>query len=389
MNENNRPNLYWPVYKNLENEVLTLADAIHICDNDTEIIHNCGDSCDNVSSNDENKIIIEQPQMKVYSVRISDLLFRVCTEIESLIKDLYRDEKGIEPKSPGAACTDLDKRWLLSKKIVNIVAPTFYFQKLENKTFAPFNYSNGDENDYYSAYNALKHDRVKNISKASVHILIRAMAALYLLNIYYRNQEFTVKNDKEIWEFDKSFGSSLFSVLIDQTYKVNMQINKLQGQQDITRCLYVAIFDDKQIEKIVEETTQNNRRALKIAQLDLPEIFDETQIEKSEKNIDIFKLGKLVGEIILKREIEKLPNNDKNTVIEYLKNTVFYMEYIKHNSHSVINKDIEIATVLSQASVGYYYKKLMPLASAAGSILFNTTSKLILNKIDEQNASTE
>ena len=77
--------------------------------------------------------------------------------------------------------------WALDKKIVTVSAANMYFQENDNRTFSPFSYSNKDKNDYYTAYNAVKHDRVKNISKANVRVLLRVMAALYLLNLYYKD----------------------------------------------------------------------------------------------------------------------------------------------------------------------------------------------------------
>ena len=55
------PNLYWPVYKNLEKEFLKLADYIHISDDQTSI----------------------------YSMHIADLIVRCSVEIEALSKELY------------------------------------------------------------------------------------------------------------------------------------------------------------------------------------------------------------------------------------------------------------------------------------------------------------
>lgn len=54
-------NLYWPVYKNLEKELLKLAECVHFADD----------------------------QLNVYSMHIADLIVRCAVEIESLSKELY------------------------------------------------------------------------------------------------------------------------------------------------------------------------------------------------------------------------------------------------------------------------------------------------------------
>jgi len=57
----NTPNLFWPVYKNLEKELLTLSHYVHISDD----------------------------QANVYSMHIAELIIRCAVEIESISKELY------------------------------------------------------------------------------------------------------------------------------------------------------------------------------------------------------------------------------------------------------------------------------------------------------------
>lgn len=62
----NKMNLYWSVYKNLEKELIRLADIIHFDDK----------------------------QIDVYSVHIADLLIRTAVEIEAISKYLYECNGG-------------------------------------------------------------------------------------------------------------------------------------------------------------------------------------------------------------------------------------------------------------------------------------------------------
>jgi hypothetical protein len=59
-------NIYWPIYMNIEKEFNELMFCIHIDDK----------------------------QVDVYSSKISDLIFRASTEIESLAKELYKNNNG-------------------------------------------------------------------------------------------------------------------------------------------------------------------------------------------------------------------------------------------------------------------------------------------------------
>lgn len=132
-----RIDMYMPVYEKIEKEIIELSSSIFFVDE----------------------------LAKVYSLNIANLIIRCAIEIESLIKDIYRKEKGCDPKSPGDCLTWMDSEWNLSKKTVSIISPYFHFESL--KKFAPFDYKNNSEDDYYSIYNAIKHDRVKNIKKAT------------------------------------------------------------------------------------------------------------------------------------------------------------------------------------------------------------------------------
>lgn len=58
--------MFWVIYKNLEKEVIELANKLHFCDN----------------------------QENMYSIYISDLLIRTAVEIEALSKELYKSAGG-------------------------------------------------------------------------------------------------------------------------------------------------------------------------------------------------------------------------------------------------------------------------------------------------------
>ena len=170
--------LYWAVYKNLEKDVIDLSYQIHFDDK----------------------------QLKTYSIKIADLIFRCSTELEAIAKDIYREIAKEEPENSGNCFLFLEKCWKISKKVVIISAVNFHFNEKFVPHFAPFDYKKDSENDYFKAYCSIKHDRVKNLEKANINILIRVMAALYLLNIYYRDE--THKFEFE----DTSMGSDIFSI---------------------------------------------------------------------------------------------------------------------------------------------------------------------------------
>jgi hypothetical protein len=186
-------NLYWQMYKNLERELLNASDNIHFDDR----------------------------QLNVYSVKIADLLTRSVIEIEAISKDLFKQAGGETPKDEDgkkmnlrfdADCIQLlDKEWRISKRQVVVSALNFYFEKDENRSFTPLKDANKiGQRDWKKAYQAVKHNRVADLEKGNIKHLIRAMAALYILNLYYKNLRFELGTSLIL--SDLSFGSDVFSV---------------------------------------------------------------------------------------------------------------------------------------------------------------------------------
>lgn len=184
-------NLYWVVYKNLEKELLELANNIHIDDN----------------------------QLSVYSVKIADLLVRTVIEVESLSKELYFQNGGQKENGKDLFFdTDclglLESKWNLSKKVIFISTPYLYFNKNENKILTPLRKANKrgtSSAKWLQAYQAVKHNRAKDLEKGNLGMLIQALAGLFILNIYYKAEIFDLGQDAQI-RFDENLGSSIFSI---------------------------------------------------------------------------------------------------------------------------------------------------------------------------------
>jgi len=69
-----------------------------------------------------------------------------------------------------------------------------YFEKEENRIFTPLKNAHKGDVVWQKAYQAVKHSRVENLHKVDIIALVRGMAALYLLNVYYRDDVFEVGN---------------------------------------------------------------------------------------------------------------------------------------------------------------------------------------------------
>ena len=183
--------LFWPIYKNLEEELLNVS--YNICFNDS--------------------------QLKVYSIKLADILLRTVVEIEALSKKLYSDNGGTPKANDNELFFDtdcinyLDTIWDITQKIVLVTAPNFGFEKEENNVLYPLKKANkrGSSSALWArAYQAVKHNRYENISAANVKNVIHAMAALYLLNLYNKSDK-EIKNGANKND-NLSFDSKIFAV---------------------------------------------------------------------------------------------------------------------------------------------------------------------------------
>ena len=214
--------LYWQVYKNLEREFLALSEIIHINDS----------------------------QQEVYSMKIADLLIRTVVEIESLAKELYLSNGGaimpdVDMYFDTVCMAHLESLWILSKKVVLVTAPTIYFEQDCNKILTPLHKASKrgtSSADWNKAYQAVKHNRVKELHKGNLKNLLHGLAALYLLNLYYRDEHKDKVKETDRNNVDTSFGSSLFAVKIhipggfksDGVYQKN---------DDFDECAYIFDYE--------------------------------------------------------------------------------------------------------------------------------------------------
>ncbi len=205
-------NIYWPIFKSIEHETINLSYNIHMDDN----------------------------QLNVYSAKIMDLILRAAAEIESISKELYKLNGGTktgEIKYDNDALVHLNNIWLIDKKEVIISHPNCFqttkvilpFVKNETrtgKTYLTYSWNN--------AYQNLKHDRANSLHFGSVKYLFDILAALYILNIYYKNEKINLGLDNTGVSFHTNAGSDLFAIilskekdgLLDGTYRKNIDFDK-------------------------------------------------------------------------------------------------------------------------------------------------------------------
>lgn len=232
--------IYFPVYKKLEKEVIELSSSIYFSDN----------------------------HINVYSTIIADLILRCSVELEAIAKDIYRKETKEEPENPGTCFNWMETQWEISKKAIIINTSHFHFNDFFSPMLCPFNYKDKSPEDYYSQYNAIKHDRVKNLYKANIYTLIRVLGALFILNLYYSNENVKLTDDRFGNKIDKTKYSNIFSfyiapcpdmVLLDSQKYLNPAncIYRIERKQSYYafEVIFNDIFDERDSFKVVQSDT--------------------------------------------------------------------------------------------------------------------------------------
>lgn len=234
----NKPNLYWSVYRNLEKECLTLSESIHISDD----------------------------QLKVYSMHIANLIIRCAVEIEAISKELYAGLGGkMNPVDSKGNSRDLyfdtdcigllDQIWKICKKQVVVSSPSFYLSDPSNTIITPLHKVSKRGTSgckWKNAYQSVKHDRNNSLKLGNIDNLIHAMGALYLLNIYYKNETIDLGRVYMLnKDFDSRAGSDLFAVVCVSATGILMSttmddscISPLPSIDDLEKATYIVKYDD-------------------------------------------------------------------------------------------------------------------------------------------------
>ena len=318
----NTLNLYWPVYKNLESEVLTLSKYIHFSDD----------------------------QSKTYSTYIADLIVRCSIEIESISKEIYKanggnmelmDEQGEKRDLYfDTDCLDyLNNLWQISKKEITVSSPVFYFQDSKFRILTPLHKANKrgtSGSKWKRAYQALKHDRRNSLKQASIENLLQAMGALYILNLYYKDERYPIgRVYMGTQEFDNRAGSEIFSAACYHATMLSMaeHMDDTNIDEGIAKNLDAAIFIEKYDDSSFRMMHKNFCKDLEIVQRNFDNSKEIQDFLKKHPEYTVESINKTcldAGGIQLLQNIIQMPHtmNEKGATTEAVlnKHTNIYPE---------------------------------------------------------------
>ena len=258
-----KSDIFWQTYLNLEKDAMEVSKYIFFTD---EILAN------------ENGALVTRScntQLNTFSPHIADLLVRCCVQIEAISKELYFDNGGTKARGDSSILFDedclklIDIKWKTHNKVVMIASPSFNLTKDENRIFKPLKEAHKRQGTYWGkAYQAVKHDRYSCLQHGNVKAFIQALAALYLLNIYYRNDSWVTKY-QDISKLDYSMGSAIFTVkppVAEQLWYGNMPTD--------SESPFVVQYRDADYKRI-ESLQKKEDQALRDYLVNQPELCEE------------------------------------------------------------------------------------------------------------------
>jgi hypothetical protein len=257
----------------------------------------------------------------VYSVKISELLIRTVVEIESIVKELYLIVGGAIINNKDlyfdTDCIQLlEEKWILSKKKVFVSAFNFYLSNEVNRILTPFKKANkrgSSSSEWQKAYQAVKHNRVQNLNKGNLKNLINSLAALYLVNVYYKDTIFESISDSTGTNLDASMGSSIYSIKFHQDNGIspNSEYNKMEDFDECTYLIKATDFIRKEFQK-----------SMKLFYDDYNEKFAQNTKTITEKlankegiveNVDVYLIFQKITAITLPQVNNEIARNFKNS----------------------------------------------------------------------------
>ena len=306
---NNKADIFWQTYLNLEDEVLNLSKVVYFTDI-TRI-------CDKKTGQEK---LQDNKQLDTFSPFIADLLVRCCVEIESISKELYFENGGTKVRGSSDIYFDTDclallnLKWHIENKEVIVSSSNFYFVKDENRTFTPLNKADLRSKVYWAkAYQAVKHDRYYNLHYGNIKALLQALGALYLLNIYNRDIKLTTKY-LETHKLDMSFGSKIFSLSRATDNCIDV-VNGIENTNILTsnKSPYILKYTDASYHQIIE-TNKKCLKALSDYILSQPELKEQAfikQIDTAQEREKVNPHDKVIitQELCKYRLNKKIPQN--------------------------------------------------------------------------------
>ncbi len=159
----------------------------------------------------------------------------------------------------------LEDKWSITKKTVIISAPSFSLSP-DNCTITPLERANKNGTHgakWKKAYQALKHDRINSLEQATIRNLLYALGALYILNLYYKNEVIPLWDSFANTKQNIQAGSSIFSTCLYHANNIDLSVNMCDGSinnysgENRENAIYIVKFTNKDFKAIHQKICED------------------------------------------------------------------------------------------------------------------------------------
>ncbi len=147
------------------------------------------------------------------------------------------------------ALEHLNNSWKLENKIVIISHFNSFMKTNEIKPFEKNENSTFNGNMTYSwnnSYQNLKHNRATSLHFGNIKYMFDIMAALFVLNLYYKDESFSYNDGSKTTNFAVNMGSDIFSIKLHKSVGFGEEIKNI----DFDECVYLLRYTNDTIENI-------------------------------------------------------------------------------------------------------------------------------------------
>ena len=161
----------------------------------------------------------------------------------------------------------LEQSWNIGKKQIAVSSINFHFTDEKNRVLTPLHKANKrgtSGSKWKQAYQAVKHDRRNSLKKGNIENLLNALGALFILNVYYRDESFSLGRIFSADSFDSRLGSGIFSVFVAHAEKISIgndvSDDNIESavKNELDHSIYVQKYKDESFRKIHKEIVTAN-----------------------------------------------------------------------------------------------------------------------------------
>lgn len=316
---------FWQDYMKLELEVLKLEKKYYFTETSIKV---------------KNGKEYREPRtgdLETYTGRITNLFLQCRYKIDQISKELYFVHGGLKSRDDASLRLDTDcltflnKKWRICDKKVLFIATDFDLFNDENRILQPlfeaeFHIISAYGNNEYPEY---QYHQDRTLHLPNFKDVIHGLAALFLLNIYLKDEKFTTTLSK-VEELNMTFGSKLFSLEKPKVGKIWFGKIKNPGS-----CPYIVKYDGETYKKIQDLQNKGKNNVIEYfkKQPELKEEEFQKLLLNAEKDVevDLNNDFSLLYELFLYRLKKNIPSSlpyleRKNLLLNSLEWTAYVKE---------------------------------------------------------------